>query len=126
MARTGESGWLIHCSKRATDASTPPRLARACRSMSAGSLGNPRLRFIFACSSPGYNENIPTHKCFGSGLSADPRKLVAREHVDDSAGSEDGAHNHHTRVRIRNMADDSSLRAVRVTAHGVDNPIGGS
>src|SRR5450759_3089640 len=53
--------------------------------------------------------------------SANPRELVAGEHVDDSGGAEGGLHGNHGGMPAGHRADDGGVAAQRVVAHGVEH-----
>src|ERR1019366_5356245 len=61
------------------------------------------------------------------GLSylANPRKLVAGEHIDDSGCAEGGLHRDHGGVLVGHGADDGGLAAKGVMAHGGEDGVGG-
>src|ERR1035438_9091124 len=53
-----------------------------------------------------------------SCISADPRQLVAGQHVDDAGGAEGCVHGNESAMAIDHFADDGGLGAERMAAHG--------
>src|ERR1039458_2645279 len=53
-----------------------------------------------------------------SCISADPRQLVAGQHVDDAGGAEGRVHGDESRMALDHFSDDRGLRAERMPAHG--------
>src|ERR1017187_7050070 len=59
-----------------------------------------------------------------SCISADPRKLVAGQHVDDAGGAERRVHGDESGMAPDHFADDGGLGAQRMAAHGGEYGLG--
>src|ERR1017187_48767 len=59
-----------------------------------------------------------------SCISADPRQLVAGQHVDDAGGAERGVHGDESGMASDHFSDDSGFGAKRMAAHGGERGFG--